>query len=100
MSIWLDPWGKTTYGIGICDRCRRKFSLDDLQPDPNSPGLRVCKDDADVVDPYRLPPRVPENITLAFARPDVDLASQPSGLITEDEDGFIILQEGGGYLTL
>mgnify|MGYP003426246186 FL=1 len=98
MSIWLDPWGKTTYGIGICDRCRRKFSLDDLQPDPNSPGLRVCKDDADVIDPYRLPPRVPENITLAFVRPDADLSPGQEGAITEDGDGFIVLEEGGGYL--
>lgn len=73
MSIWLDPTGKSTYGIGICDRCKRKFSLDDLAPDPNVPGLKVCAADRDDYDPYRLPARQTENITLKFVRPDVDL---------------------------
>lgn len=98
MPVFLDPRGKSTYGIGICGRCSRKFSLDDLYSDPNIPGLKVCLADRDQFDPYRLPPRTPENITLRFVRPDTDLAAQPSGLITEDEDSFIILQEGGGYL--
>lgn len=73
MAIWLDPTGKSTYGIGICDRCKRKFSLDDLGPDPNYPGLKVCKDDRDDYDPYRLPARQTENITLKFVRPDTEL---------------------------
>lgn len=73
MSIWLNPRGKSTYGIGICDRCRRKFSLDDLYSDPNNPGLKVCEDDRDEYDPYRLPMREPEDITLRFARPDTAL---------------------------
>ena len=98
MSIWLDPWGKTTYGIGICDRCRRKFSLDDLQSDPNSPGLKVCAADTDDFDPYRLAPRPAENITLRFVRPDVDLSPGQEGAITEDDGGFLVLEEGGGYL--
>jgi hypothetical protein len=73
MAIWLDPTGKSTYGIGICARCSRKFSLDDLYSDPNSPGLKVCRADRDQLDPYRLPPRQTENITLRFARPDTPL---------------------------
>lgn len=70
MSIFLDPRGRPTYGIGICARCSRKFFLDQLSPDPNSPGLMVCKDDLDELDPYRLPPRQTDNITLPFYRPD------------------------------
>lgn len=73
MSIWLDPTGKTTYGIGICGRCSRKMSLDDLYPDPNAPGLMVCVKDLDVFDPWRLPPRQSEDITLRNPRPDVPL---------------------------
>lgn len=73
MSIWLDPTGKTTFGLAICGRCSRKMSLDDLYSDPNAPGLMVCKADLDVLDPYRLPPRQTEDITLRFARPDVPL---------------------------
>ena len=73
MSIWLDPTGKSTYGIGVCGRCGIKMSLDDLYPDPNAPGLMVCRKDLDVFDPWRLPPRQPEDITLRNPRPDTPL---------------------------
>jgi hypothetical protein len=73
MSIFLDPTGRSTYGIGICGRCSIKMSIEDLYSDPNSPGLMVCKNDLDDLDPYRLPARQTENITLKFTRPDVPL---------------------------
>lgn len=73
MSIWYDPTGKSSYGIGLCDRCSRKMSITDLYSDPNSPGLRVCLEDLDDLDPYRLPARQTEIITLQFTRPDVPL---------------------------
>lgn len=73
MTEWLDPSGRTTYGIGLCDRCHQKFPLDELYRDPNAPGLRVCLEDLDVYDPYRLPARQTENIALPFTRPDESL---------------------------
>lgn len=73
MPVFLDTRGRTTLAIGICGRCSRKFSLDDLYSDPNYPGLKVCKDDIDQYDPYRLPARQPEQIGLKFARPDTPL---------------------------
>ena len=73
MSIWLDPTGKSTYGIGVCGRCGIKMSLDDLHPDPNVNGLMVCRKDLDVFDPWRLPPRQTEDITLRNPRPDTPL---------------------------
>ena len=73
MSIFLDTTGKASLAIGICDRCQRKFPIDELLSDPNSPGLRVCKEDRDQYDPYRLPARSEEQISLPFARPDVAL---------------------------
>lgn len=75
MSVFLDPSGRSTFGIGVCARCWRKFSLEDLFSDPNSPGLKVCKDDLDDYDPYRLPARRTEDITLPFYRPDEDLTA-------------------------
>jgi hypothetical protein len=70
MPIWLDTRGKTTLGIGQCDRCWKKRSLEDLVPDNNAPGMRVCKNRCcDVFDPYRLPPRQPDDLTLPFYRP-------------------------------
>lgn len=70
MSVFLNPTGNSTYGIAICARCSRKVFLHELKPDPNSPGLLVCEKDRDVLDPYRLPPRLTEDITLPFVRPD------------------------------
>lgn len=90
MSIYLDTRGRSTLGIGLCARCSRKMSLDQLFSDPNSPGLRVCRDDLDQLDPYRLPPRQPDNITLPFVRPDAPLVSNPAGLVTEDDNSFLI----------
>ena len=72
MPLWVNPRGRTTYGIGICARCSRKMSLDELQPDPNAPGLMVCAKDRDEFDPYRLPARQTEDIRLPFVRPDTE----------------------------
>ena len=90
MSIYLDTRGLSTLGIGVCDRCSRKMSLTMLMSDPNSPGLRVCKEDLDQLDPYRLPPRQPDTITLPFVRPDTPIGTDPAGLITENENDFLI----------
>lgn len=98
MSIFLDPRGKSTYGIGICGRCSRKFSLDELMSDPNFPGLRVCKDDIDQFDPYRLAARQPERVTLDFPRPDVSVALDDRGTISQDGNLFIINDTGEDYL--
>jgi hypothetical protein len=48
--------------------------LSELSPDPNYPGLMVCEEDRDEYDPYRLPARQTENITLRFPRPDTPLS--------------------------
>ena len=47
MSIFIDPTGQPTYGIGICARCSRKFPLASLKPDPNYPALMCCEEDID-----------------------------------------------------
>ena len=58
--------------------------LEELSPDPNSPGLMVCAEDLDVLDPYRLPARETEQITLPFNRPDVNI-DVPLDEALEDE---------------
>ena len=97
MPRFLDTRGRSTLAIGICDRCSRKFPLDELQPDPNSPGLRVCAADRDLFDPYRLAPRQTENIALRHPRPDTDITTNPIGVITEDGDSFLISEDGDEY---
>lgn len=74
MPVFLDTRGNATLGIGICGRCSRKFPIGELHSDPNSPNLMVCKADLDDFDPYRLPARQTETITLPFARPDTPLS--------------------------
>ena len=75
MPRFIDPTGLSTYGIGVCARCWRKFPLEELHSDPNTPGLKVCEDDLDVYDPYRLPARRTEDIHLRFNRPDERLSA-------------------------
>lgn len=72
-KLFLDPRGHSTYGIGVCGRCGNKLYLEELFPDPNFPGLMVCRDDIDVLDPYRLPARETEQISLPFNRPDANI---------------------------
>jgi hypothetical protein len=100
MPVYLNTRGKTSLGIGICGRCSRKFSLDDLYSDPNAPGLMVCKEDIDDYDPYRLPARQPDNIVLQFTRPDTPIGTNPAGFITQDDNYFLITEDGEDYLEL
>lgn len=100
MSKFIDPTGQPTFGIGICARCSRKFPLAELSPDPNYPGLMVCRDDKDEYDPYRLAPRAPEKITLPFNRPDTSVVTRPAGLIQEAGDQFITTEDGESYLEI
>lgn len=73
MSLYHPVSVKGTAAIAVCDRCKLKMGYDDLRPDGNSPGLRVCKDCWDAKDPWRLPARQAENITLRYPRPDETL---------------------------
>ncbi len=76
-SYWLNTTGNQTLGIGICTRCQFKFPLGELVDDPNIPNFKVCKWDRDDYDPYRMPARSPDVITLPFVRPDVALSTPP-----------------------
>lgn len=69
---FLNTIGQPTAGIGICDRCRRKFPLAGLTTEPET-GLMVCPEDKDQPDPYLLPPRAVDQLTLPFYRPDTQL---------------------------
>lgn len=98
MPRFINTRGNTTLAIGICGRCSIKMPLDDLQPDPNSPGLLVCDKDRDHYDPYRLPARQPDNILLPFTRPDTPISTNPSGAIAQNGDQFLIAENSNDYL--
>ena len=98
MSRFIDPTGESTYGLGICARCSRKFKLAELTSDPNYPGLKVCRQDVDEYDPYRLAPRAPDQVVLPFTRPDVSLNTNPSGVISEQGTQFVVTEDGQSFL--
>lgn len=75
MSLYLDTRGETSAAIAVCDRCRMKVAYSTLVSDGNSPGLKVCLDCSDNLDPWRLPPRQGEDITLREPRPDEPLSA-------------------------
>ena len=70
MSMFLPVKTGSGSSPGICGRCRTKKYLSELRSDPNVPGLRVCKECADSLDPYRKPARQPENIAVQNPRID------------------------------
>lgn len=98
MPRYLDTIGRPHLAIAYCDRCSRKFPIDDLHPDPNSPGLMVCDADRDDYDPYRMPARPADYITLPFVRGDTSVATDPNGVISEDGDMFLITEDGDDFL--
>jgi len=100
MSRFIDPHGESTYGVALCARCSRKFKLAELVPDPNSPSLMVCREDLDDYDPYRLAPRAEDQVVLPFVRPDSNIDTHPSGLITQDGSQFIVTEDNTVFLYL
>lgn len=55
-----------------------------MRPDGNIPAIKVCSDScSDEFDPYRLPARQPERISLRFPRPDTDVAENHDNIITD-----------------
>ena len=83
MPVYIDTRGNSVLSVAVCDRCNRKFGYTELMPDPNFPGMRVCKDDLDNFDPWRLPALQTENIALRFPRPDVSVAIAPNLVDTQ-----------------
>ena len=79
MPRTLDTLGNSIISIAICDRCRMKRAYVDLSQDPNFPGLRVCNEGCkDEFDPYRLPARQPEKISIRLDRKSTRLNSSHS----------------------
>lgn len=91
MSRFLDTRGYSDIAIAVCDRCKMKRPHAVLRSDPNFPGLQVCNEGcADEFDPYRLPARKTERITIRFPRPDLSVAVDPNNIVTEGGGQYIL----------
>ena len=96
MPRFLNTEGNATIAIFICDRCKMKRAIVEAMPDPNFPGLKVCQQGcADQKDPYRLPARKTEKITLQYPRPDVSVAEDGVEIVTGGDNAFILSTEQG-----
>lgn len=85
--------------MAICGRCGMKHFYSELSGDRNvGEAMRVCPDDNDDKDPWKLPARPSDPMALRFARPDVSIALNPLGVISEDGLEFIITEDGEEYL--
>jgi hypothetical protein len=94
MPRFLDTEGYSDIAIAVCDRCKMKRPHAVMRSDPNFPGLQVCNEGcADEFDPYRLPARKTERITIRFPRPDVSVAVDPNDLITNGDGQYVISTE-------
>jgi hypothetical protein len=92
MPIFLDTLGYSDIAIAVCDRCKMKRPHAVMRSDPNFPGLQVCNEGcADNFDPYRLPARKTERITIRFPRPDVSVAVNPNNLSAGEPYGGAVL---------
>ena len=69
MSLFVPINSGPNVAIAECPRCHRHLQYVDLVQDPNNLNwmCKLCRDD---FDPWRLPPRRTEDISLAHARPD------------------------------
>lgn len=76
MSLYLPVNGKGSAAIAVCPRCQKKMHYSELVEDPNNLNW-YCGDCVDVLDPWRLPARRAEDISLQHPRPDVKLEGTP-----------------------
>ena len=97
MPKFLDTLGNSDIAIAVCDRCKMKRAHSVMRSDPNFPGLQVCDQGcADQFDPYRLPARKTERITIRFPRPDLSVAVENNQLITNGNGAYIISTQQSG----
>ena len=65
-----------------------------MRADGNAPGLKVCSAAcSDQFDPYRLPARQTEKISIRFPRPDVNIDGGLNAIITTGYGGYMVSTE-------
>lgn len=85
MSKFLNTRGQPVLSPYICDRCKLRGTFSEMMNDPDKQGLWVHKDCADELDPWKLPPRQSEDVTVPNPRPDSFVGSLTPPLIPDDD---------------
>lgn len=97
MGRYLPVRTKGSAAIALCGRCQTKVYYADLVQDPNNK-MWVCEDCRDVFDPWRLPSRMPENITLEHPWPDDPLVTLQDYELGVEETGVVLGTEFGDII--
>ena len=104
MSKWLDTRGNKPIAIAVCARCSCKVPITSLREDPNYPGLFCCGNVTDgcidVLDPWRLPSRETENISLDQPRPDRTIIIAGGTYATSYPQEQAVIGVSGGFSML
>ena len=85
MSRFLDTRGEQVLSPYICDRCKMIKRFSEMVEDEDKQGLWVCRDCSDQIDPWKLPPRESEDVTIPHPRPDSFEGSPTPPLIPSDD---------------
>ena len=72
MSLYLPINRRGSVAIAVCFRCQMKVQYNELRRDPNNNNF-YCPKCIDIYDPWRLPARKTEDISLKHPRPDEEL---------------------------
>lgn len=82
MGKFLDTRGEAVLSPYICDRCKIRGRFSDMVEDGDKPGLFVHKDGcSDRLDPWKLPARSSEDVSVPSPRPDSFVGSGGPELI-------------------
>lgn len=84
MSRFLDTRGQQVLSPYICDRCKLVGKFSDMTRDGDIDGLWVHKDCSDERDPWKLPPRQSEDISVPNPRPDSFVGSAGDPFVPDD----------------
>lgn len=79
MSKFLDTRGEAVLSPYRCDRCGIRGKFSEMTQDGDKQGLWVHIDGcSDKLDPWKLPPRQSEDVSIPHPRPDVTLVNGAS----------------------
>lgn len=70
MGRFIHTRGRSSLALTHCDRCHVKMPVGDVGQDGDNPALMVCRDCYDHIDPWKLPPRKPDDYIIPGASPN------------------------------
>lgn len=99
MGKFLDTRGESVLSPYICDRCHLRGKFSEMRSDDDNPALWVHRECSDQLDPWKLPPRQSEDVSIPHPRPDAKPSDTDVFLSTNDYDNEQLTDNQGNPLT-